>query len=88
MGVVSGPPLPADWHNVRIRLRRYDGWLWHWHWTVTKGILPYDSGLAVTREAAVRKANKAAAKAIREQAWNAEEEVWEFETPESPAGDA
>jgi hypothetical protein len=37
-----------------------------------------DGGFALTHAAAARKANRAAAKVLREQAWNAEEEVWEF----------
>jgi hypothetical protein len=79
MDVVSKPQLPTDWSGVRIRLRRHNGWLWRWYWTVSNGIMERDGGFALTHAAAVRRANKAAAKVRREQAWDAEEEVWEFD---------
>jgi hypothetical protein len=84
---MSSTPLPTDWSGLRIRLKRRGGWLFRWYWTVSNGINGYDGGFAMTRAAAVRKANKAAARAKREQAWDAEEEVWEFE-PKYPVGDS
>jgi hypothetical protein len=76
---MSNQPLPEDWSSVRIRVKRHGGWLFRWYWTVSKDICACDGGFALTHAAAVRKANKAAAKVRREQAWDAEEEVWEFD---------
>jgi hypothetical protein len=58
--------------------------MWRWYWTVSIDIMSYDGGFALTHAAAVRKANRAAAKASREQTWDAAEEVWEFDGDPPP----